>query len=125
MKRPILWLGLLALPIITLASEPVCIYSDRLLRCTDGAGGYYAMAQQGKDLLLRGQEGASGIYWVQTNSEYGRLQFFSGLSSDGKVWSGISRRFGWNQISRFSTSDGQNNRLSCNRISGCEYGEPQ
>jgi len=83
------------------------------------------MAQHGKDLLLRGQDGASGVYWVQTNSEYGRLQFFSGISSDGKVWSGISRRFGWNQISRFSTSDGQNNRLSCNRISGCEYGEPQ
>jgi len=123
MKRLILCLTLLIPAAYAAPPEPVCIYSDQLLRCSDGAGGYYSMAQRGKDLFLRGQDGASGIYWAQTNSGYGRLQFFSGISSDGKVWSGISRRFGWNQISRFSTSDGQNNRLSCNRVSGCEYGE--
>jgi len=122
MKSLMLWFVFL-IPSAYSASpeQAACVYSDQLLRCTDGAGGYYAMAQRGKDLLLRGQDGPSGIYWLQTNSQYGRLQFFIGISSDGKVWSGISKRFGWNQISRFSTSDGQDNRLSCNRVSGCEY----
>jgi len=111
----------LTLPAAQAAAPAACVYSDRLLRCTDGEGGYYALAQQGQELLLRGLDGGSGLYWVQTNSQYGKWQFFTGLSSDGKVWTGLSRRFGWNQISRFSTSDGQKSRLSCNRISGCAY----
>jgi len=112
---------ILLIPVHAFPSAPVCLSGGQLLRCTDAAGGYYAMAQQDKDLFLRGQDGASGLHWVQTNSQYGRWQFFSGFSSDGKAWSGISRRFGWNQISRFFTSDGQKSRLTCNRISGCSY----
>lgn len=97
-----------------------CTRSATLLHCVDGRGSYYAMAQSGNDLLLRGYDATSGLSWRQTSTRFGRIHFFSGMSSDGKVWVGKTRRFGWNVISRFSTSDGDRGRVSCNRLKGCD-----
>lgn len=98
-----------------------CVRSAFLLRCQDGQGGWYAVAVQGSDTLMRGFDPASGLSWAQTSTRLGRLQFFSGLTSDGEVWLGRTRQLGWNVISRFSTSQGDRARTSCNRVAGCEW----
>ncbi|WP_409277201.1 hypothetical protein [Pseudomonas defluvii] len=69
---------------------------------------------------LRGFDAGSGLTWAQTTTRHGRLHFFTGLSSDGSVWAGLARPFGWNVITRFSTSSGGQGRLSCNRLKGCD-----
>lgn len=99
---------------------PECTRSATILHCKDGLGGYYGIAQRGSDLFLRGYDAASGLSWAQTNTRLGRFQFFSGASSDGNVWVGMTRQFGWNVISRFSTSSGDRGRVSCNRLKGCD-----
>ncbi|ACO79092.1 hypothetical protein AvCA_29230 [Azotobacter vinelandii CA] len=97
-----------------------CTRSATLLHCDDGRGGHYGMARRGNDLFLRGYDAASGLFWAQTSTRFGRVQFFSGVSSDGNLWIGMSRQLGWNVISRFSTSAGDRGRVSCNRLKGCD-----
>ncbi|ANY88425.1 MULTISPECIES: hypothetical protein [Pseudomonas] len=122
----LLWLPLTGVPLAH-AELPMiggatlhCVRSATLLRCTDSQGGYYGMAQRGNDLFLRGFDAGSGLTWAQTTTRHGRLHFFTGLSSDGNVWSGLARPFGWDVITRFSTSSGGQGRLSCNRLKGCD-----
>ncbi|MEH3024096.1 MAG: hypothetical protein PGN19_15335 [Pseudomonas oryzihabitans] len=98
-----------------------CVRSAFVLRCQDGQGGWYGLTVQGNDTLMRGFDAASGRSWAQTSTRLGRLQFFSGLTSDGQVWLGRTRQLGWNVISRFSTSQGDRARTSCNRVAGCEW----
>lgn len=107
------------IPVLT-STAVHCTHSAALLRCNDGRGGYYGMARLGDDLFLRGYDAASGLSWAQTSTRFGRVQFFSGVSDDGNVWIGMTRQFGWNIISRFSTSGGERGRVSCNRLKGCD-----
>lgn len=108
-----------AIPSLTPANT--CVRSAFVLRCQDGRGGWYGVAVQGNDTLMRGYDPVSGLSWAQTSTRLGRLQFFSGLTSDGNLWLGRSRQLGWNVISRFSTSQGDRGRTSCNRVAGCEW----
>ncbi|WP_236614285.1 hypothetical protein [Stutzerimonas azotifigens] len=107
------------IPVLSSFINP-CTRSAMLLHCKDGRGGYYGVAQWGNDMFLRGHDGGSGLSWAQTNTRFGRVQFFSGVSSDGNVWVGRTRLIGWNAISRFSTSSGDQGRISCNRLKGCD-----
>jgi hypothetical protein len=98
-----------------------CVRSAFVLRCQDGQGGWYGVMVQGNDTLMRGYDPVSGLSWSQTSTRLGRLQFFSGLTSDGNLWLGRTHQLGWNVISRFSTSQGDRARTSCNRVAGCEW----
>jgi hypothetical protein len=97
-----------------------CLRSATLLVCTDKQGSYYGISQRGSDILIRGYDAPSKKFWAQTSTRYGRLNIFTGLSSDGQVWFGSSKRLGWNIISRFSTSSGDRGKVSCNRLKGCD-----
>ena len=97
-----------------------CVRSATLLHCDDGHGGYYGMALQGNDVLLRGHDGVTGLSWAQTSTNFGRVQLLGGISSDGNIWYGVSRSFGWNIISRISSSSGERSRVTCNRVKGCD-----
>lgn len=97
-----------------------CTRSAMLMHCTYGQEGYYAFEQRGNNLWLRGHDAATGLSWAQTNTRFGRVQFFTGQSSDGNVWVGLSRQIGWTSVSRFSTSSGDRGRVSCNRLTGCD-----
>jgi len=108
-----------AIPSLTPANA--CVRSAFILRCQDRQGGWYAVAVQGNDTLMRGYDPGSGLSWAQTSTRLGRLQFFSGLTNDGNLWLGRTHQLGWNVISRFSTSQGDRARTSCNRVSGCEW----
>ncbi|WP_411269324.1 hypothetical protein [Phytopseudomonas dryadis] len=96
-----------------------CVRSASVLNCTDRFGNHYGIVQRGNDTLMRGFDAISGQTWAQTSTTYGRLQLFTGISSSGELWVGSSRRIGWNVVSRFSSSQGERDRVSCNRISGC------
>lgn len=96
-----------------------CTRSAMLLNCTDRFGNHYGIVQQGNDTLMRGFDVISGFSWSQTSTTYGRLQLFTGVSADGRVWFGSSRRIGWNVVSRLSSSQGDRDRVNCNRLSGC------
>lgn len=96
-----------------------CTRSATLLNCTDRFGNHYGIAQQGSDTLMRGFDAISGHTWAQTSTTYGRLQLFTGVSSDGQLWVGSSRRIGWNVVGRLSSSSGERDRVNCNRLSGC------
>ncbi len=96
-----------------------CTRSATLLNCTDRFGNHYGIVQQGNDTLMRGYDVISGLSWAQTSTTYGRLQLFTGVSADGQVWFGSSRRIGWNVVSRLSSSKGERDRVNCNRLSGC------
>ena len=96
-----------------------CTRTATLANCSDRFGNHYGIVQRGGDTLMRGFDVISGLTWAQTSTTYGRLVLFTGVSSDGEVWFGSSRRIGWNAVSRLSSSQGERERVSCNRISGC------
>ncbi|SHM41063.1 hypothetical protein [Phytopseudomonas punonensis] len=96
-----------------------CTRSATLLNCTDRFGNHYGIVQRGNDTLMRGFDVISRLSWAQTSTTYGRLQIFTGVSADGQVWFGSSRRIGWNVVSRLSSSQGERDRVNCNRLNGC------
>jgi hypothetical protein len=100
----------------------LCAQSANLLACHDAEGNAYSVATAGKTLWLRGYEAGSKRRWVQTNSRYGQLTFFSGLASDGEAWIGTIQRVGWTTISRVSSSSGTRTRIMCSRVTGCHQG---
>lgn len=97
-----------------------CTRSATLVNCSDRFGNHYGIVQQGSDTLMRGFDAISGQRWAQTSTTYGRLQLFTGISSNGELWVGTSRRIGWNVVSRFSSSKGERGRVNCNRMIGCQ-----
>lgn len=96
-----------------------CTRSATLLACVDPLGNAYSVATAGSTTYLRGFEVIGKRYWVQTNSRYGQLTFFTGLASDGEAWVGYSQRVGWTTRNRFSSSGGSRGQFTCSRISGC------
>ncbi|MCO7572379.1 glutamine synthetase [Pseudomonas chlororaphis] len=96
-----------------------CTRSATLLACVDPLGNAYSVATAGSTTYLRGFEVIGKRYWVQTNSRYGQLTFFTGLASDGEAWVGYSQRVGWTTRNRFSSSGGSRAQFTCSRISGC------
>ncbi|MDF2395070.1 glutamine synthetase [Pseudomonas sp. 3MA1] len=96
-----------------------CTRSATLLACVDLLGNAYSVATAGSTTYLRGFEVIGKRYWVQTNSRYGQLTFFTGLASDGEAWVGYSQRVGWTTRNRFSSSGGSRAQFTCSRISGC------
>ncbi|PWU29423.1 hypothetical protein DK254_14895 [Pseudomonas sp. RW407] len=130
MKAAALTLCLLLLaPLAQAAGEPplpfpglppaACAWLANVLACMDRDGSHYSVATLGHDTYLRGFDAASGQRWAQTGTRYGRLTFFSGVSSDGQVWVGSSRGIGWTHVSRLSSSSGGQAKLTCGRVSGC------
>ena len=108
------------IPRLDVLASANCVRSATLLHCDDGHGGYYGMALQGNDIFLRGHDGVTGLSWAQTSTSLGRVQLLGGISSDGNIWYGVSRSFGWNVISRISSSSGERSRVTCNRVKGCD-----
>ena len=100
-------------------SLATCTRSANLLACVDGDGNAYSVNTTGSTIYLRGFEALGKRYWVQTNSRYGQLTFFTGIASDGEAWVGYSRRIGWTTINRFSSSGGSSGKFTCSRIAGC------
>ncbi|WP_411960263.1 glutamine synthetase [Pseudomonas mandelii] len=96
-----------------------CTRSANLLACVDADGNTYSVNTVGSTIYLRGFERVGKRYWAQTNSRYGQLTFFTGITSDGEAWVGYNRRVGWTTINRFSSSGGSSARFTCSRISGC------
>jgi hypothetical protein len=96
-----------------------CTRSANLLACVDVDGNAYSVNTVGNTIYLRGFEVAGKRQWVQTNSRYGQLTFFTGIASDGEAWVGYNRRVGWTTINRFSSSGGGSAKFTCSRITGC------
>ncbi|POF41111.1 glutamine synthetase [Pseudomonas laurylsulfativorans] len=96
-----------------------CTRSANLLACVDADGNTYSVNTAGSTIYLRGLEAAGKRYWVQTNSRYGQLTFFTGIASDGETWVGYNQRIGWTTINRFSSSGGSSAKFTCSRITGC------
>lgn len=99
-----------------------CTQSANLLACHDADGNVYSVATAGKTLWLLGYEAGSKRRWVQTNSRYDQLTFFTGLASDGEAWIGTIQRVGWTTISRVSSSSGTRTKIMCSRVTGCHQG---
>ncbi|SEQ85373.1 glutamine synthetase [Pseudomonas sp. NFPP19] len=120
---PTLLSGLLLLAGHASAAVPstlaTCTRSATLLACVDPLGNAYSVATAGSTTYLRGFEVIGKRYWAQTNSRYGQLTFFTGLTSDGEAWVGYSQRVGWTTRNRFSSSGGSRGQFTCSRISGC------
>ncbi|KAF1054602.1 MAG: hypothetical protein GAK43_00793 [Stenotrophomonas maltophilia] len=110
--------GNLPLPFPGLAPA-ACAWLASVLACQQGDGSQYSVATQGPDTFLKGFDAASGVRWAQTGTRYGRITFFTGVTSDGQVWAGSSRGIGWTSRSRLSSSSGGQARLTCGRVSGC------
>ncbi|WP_374441357.1 hypothetical protein [Pseudomonas panipatensis] len=96
-----------------------CAWLANVLACRDSKGNDYSVATLGRDTYLRGFDADSGRRWAQTGTRYGRITFFSGVSSDGQIWTGSSQGIGWTSVSRLSSSSGGQARLTCGRVSGC------
>jgi hypothetical protein len=96
-----------------------CVRSAALVNCVDRFGNHYGIVQQGHDTWMRGFDAISGQSWSQVSTQYGRLQLFTGVTSTGDIWFGSSRRIGWNVLSRVTNSSGQRERVTCNRLIGC------
>ncbi|CAI8836189.1 MULTISPECIES: glutamine synthetase [unclassified Pseudomonas] len=96
-----------------------CTRSANLLACIDAQGNTYSVNTVGSTIYLRGFEKHGNRYWAQTNSRFGQLTFFTGLTSDGEAWVGYTRRVGWTTINRFSSSGGSSAKFTCSRITGC------
>lgn len=102
------------------AAPTHCTRTANLLACSDALGNGYSVFSAGDTLYLRGYEVQGKRTWAQTNSRYGHLTFFTGLTSDGEAWVGYSLRVGWTTINRFASSSGDKGKFSCNRMGGCQ-----
>ena len=96
-----------------------CTRSANLLACADAKGNSYSVATVGRTLYLRGYETNENRRWVQTNTHFDGLTFFTGLASNGETWIGTIQRVGWTTITRLSSSDGTRSKITCSRVSGC------
>lgn len=112
----------IALSLIALdatAAPPRCVRGGTLLVCSDGLGNRYGVRTEGIDTYTRGFPNAAGQSWAQTNTRYGQLTLFSGVTSEGEVWLGRIQKVGWTTLTRFSSSRGETRRLRCNAMTGC------
>ena len=121
LKPALIMLSLLAAAdaMAQIPSLAKCTRSANLLACVDADGNAYSVNTAGSTIYLRGFETVGKRYWVQTNSRYGQLTFFTGNASDGEAWVGYNQRIGWTTINRFSSSGGSSARFTCSRIAGC------
>lgn len=100
-----------------------CIRSQSILSCHTPRGDQYSVARRGNLITIRGYETTSREHWTQSVVQYGRFTLLGGVTSRGRVWLGSSRRIGWNEMTRVSTSSGDHGRVICNRLVGCQLGK--
>ncbi|MBC3955882.1 glutamine synthetase [Pseudomonas triticifolii] len=101
------------------ADLALCTRSATVLACSDALGNHYSVTTAGQTTWLRGYEVLDKRRWVQTNSRYDQLTFFTGLASDGEAWIGTIQRVGWTTITRVSSSNGTRSKITCSRLNGC------
>ena len=101
------------------ADLALCTRSATVLACSDARGNHYSVTTAGQTTWLRGYEVLDKRRWVQTNSRYDQLTFFTGLASDGEAWIGTIQRVGWTTITRVSSSNGTRSKITCSRLNGC------
>ncbi|MGN2405145.1 glutamine synthetase [Pseudomonas viridiflava] len=101
------------------ADLALCTRSATVLACSDAQGNHYSVTTAGQTTWLRGYEVLDKRRWVQTNSRYDQMTFFTGLASDGEAWIGTIQRVGWTTITRVSSSDGTRSKITCSRLNGC------
>ncbi|MFA0997632.1 MULTISPECIES: glutamine synthetase [Pseudomonas syringae group] len=101
------------------ADLAICARSATVLACSDAQGNSYSVVTAGSTTWLRGYEKIDKRRWVQTNSRYGQLTFFTGLASNGEAWVGTVQRVGWTTITRVSSSSGTRSKITCSRLNGC------
>lgn len=118
-SRVFIGLALLLVVLDAAAAPPRCVRGGVLLVCSDGLGNRYGVRSDGIDTYTRGFPNAAGQSWAQTNTRYGQLTIFSGVTSGGEVWLGRIQKVGWTTLTRFSSSRGETQRLRCNTMTGC------
>lgn len=118
-SRVFIGLALFLVALDAAAAPPRCLRGGVLLVCSDGLGNAYGVRTDGIDTYTRGFPNAAGQSWAQTNTRYGQLTIFSGVTSAGDVWLGRIQKVGWTTLTRFSSSRGETQRLRCNAMSGC------
>ncbi|CAM3361837.1 glutamine synthetase [Pseudomonas floridensis] len=101
------------------ADLALCTRSATVLACSDALGNHYSVTTAGQTTWLKGYEVLDKRRWVQTNSRYDQLTFFTGLASDGEAWIGTIQRVGWTTITRVSSSNGTRSKITCSRLNGC------
>ena len=117
--RVLIGVALLLVALDAVAAAPRCVRGGVLLVCSDGLGNRYGVRTDGIDTYTRGFPNAAGQSWAQTNTRYGQLTLFSGVTSEGEVWLGRIQKVGWTTLTRFSSSRGETQRLRCNTMTGC------
>ena len=117
--RVLIGFALLLMALDAAAAPPRCVRGGVLLVCSDGLGNRYGVRTDGIDTYTRGFANAAGQSWAQTNTRYGQLTIFSGVTSGGEVWLGRIQKVGWTTLTRFSSSRGETQRLRCNAMTGC------
>ena len=118
-NRVLIGVALLLVALDAAAVSPRCVRGGVLLVCSDGLGNHYGVRNDGIDTYTRGFPNAAGQSWAQTNTRYGQLTLFSGVTSEGEVWLGRIQKVGWTTLTRFSSSRGETQRLRCNVMTGC------
>lgn len=117
--RVLIGFALLLVALDAIAAPPRCVRGGALLVCSDGLGNRYGVRTDGIDTYTRGFPNTAGQSWAQTNTRYGQLTIFSGVTSEGEVWLGRIQKVGWTTLTRFSSSRGETQRLRCNAMTGC------
>jgi len=117
-------LALASAPTLAMGPKPsadlaLCTRSATVLACRDASGNSYSVVTAGQTTWLKGYETLDKRRWVQTNSRYDQLTFFTGLASDGEAWVGTIQRVGWTTITRVSSSKGTRSKITCSRLNGC------
>lgn len=105
------------LPVLLPAqAEPQCLRSANIMRCELPR---YSLANHGTWTYMRGYDSASQRSWSQTSQRFGSRTLVTGVAADGEVWFMFSRRLGWNQRGKLSSSSGIQHAIDCNRLRGC------
>lgn len=118
-NRAVIGFALLLVVLDAAAAPPRCVRGGVLLVCSDGLGNRYGVRTDGIDTYTRGFPNAARQSWAQTNTRYGQLTIFSGVTSEGEIWLGRIQKVGWTTLTRFSSSRGETQRLRCNTMTGC------
>jgi hypothetical protein len=127
MKRAVLHVSALSLcstlavaEIPNLAGSTRCTRSPSVVACSDNRGSYYSVSRAKDTVTAGGFDASSRQRWSQTMTRFGSVYFFSGITSEGQIWVGTSRKIGWDMRMKMSTSKGDQSRFVCNRLVGCQ-----
>jgi hypothetical protein len=111
-------LSLLALALVSVASQAACFGTGSMRTCSDNSGNNYTVQQLGNSTYMNGYNSSTGSRWSHNSQTFGNTTYING-NSNGRSWNQtIQSSPGFTTYSGTDTSGRHFNRV-CSTF-GCD-----